>query len=112
MTAEPDKAARFYSRVFGWRIDRANGLAYRLVAGVAPGIAGGIWPAPDAAASFVQLFIGVADVAEAVARAVEQGGTIVVPVSALPDGDVMAIVRDPVGVTFGLMQHPRPAPSG
>ena len=49
-----------------------------------------------------QLFVGVPDVARLVARATELGATIIVPPTTLPDGDTMAVLADPCGVTFGV----------
>jgi predicted enzyme related to lactoylglutathione lyase len=31
---------------------------------------------------------------------------VVVPATTLPDGDTMAVLRDPTGVTFGLIFRP------
>jgi predicted enzyme related to lactoylglutathione lyase len=102
ISTDPDATARFYSEAFGWTVDRANALGYRTVATGAGGTPGGIWPAPAGATSFAQLFLAVADVDAAIARAVTLGATVLVPRSALPDGDVMAVLRDPTGLPFGL----------
>jgi uncharacterized protein len=55
----------------------------------------------------VQLFIGVDDVEAAVKKATDLGAEVLVPVTALPDGDVMAVLRDPYGLTFGVMRIPK-----
>lgn len=103
VTPDPEASSAFHRALFGWSVDRGNALGYREVRSDAGrGIDGGIWPAPPGAPSFVQLFVEVPDVAVSVARATELGASVVVPVSTLPDGDVMAIVRDPTGVTLGL----------
>jgi predicted enzyme related to lactoylglutathione lyase len=104
LTQHPDRAAQFYQRVFGWESSADNALGYRQVGAGQCGIAGGYWPAPPGAPSFVQLFIGCADVAAALARATEAGAEVIVPVTPLPDGAVLAILRDPQGVSFGLLQ--------
>jgi predicted enzyme related to lactoylglutathione lyase len=54
----------------------------------------------------VQLIVQVADVDAAIAAALARGGQVVVPRSVLPDGEVMAIVRDPFGTTVGVMTPP------
>jgi len=50
----------------------------------------------------VQLFVAVPDVADSIRKAEELGGKAVVPRTVLPDGDVMAVVQDPSGLTVGL----------
>jgi predicted enzyme related to lactoylglutathione lyase len=102
VSADPEATARFYGEAFGWKVDRQNALGYRAVDTGAGGTPGGIWPAPPGATSFVQLFVAVPDVDAAVARALALGATLLVPRSALPDGDVMAVLRDPTGLPFGL----------
>jgi len=99
----PDEAASFYSSLFGWKIDAANPLGYRRIAtGSEEGIQGGIWPAPPQASDFVQLFIAVEEIKSAVKRAEDLGATLIIPPSVLPEGDEMAILRDPQGMPFGL----------
>ena len=110
VTTNPDQVARFYGDLFGWTISTNNALGYRQVETGDGSIRGGIWPAPPDAHSFVQLFVGVSDVEQSVARALELGARIIVPPTALPDGDVLAILADPCGVTFGVMRRtPSPA---
>jgi predicted enzyme related to lactoylglutathione lyase len=58
---------------------------------------------PQLQQSFVQLFVEVADVDAAIADAVKLGATVIVPKSVLPDGDTMAILHDPNGLSFGLV---------
>lgn len=101
---QPDEVAAFYEQLFGWSVTAKNAMGYRQV-DTGAGINGGIWPAPPEAQGFVQLFIGVPDVEQSVAQAVALGALVVVPATALPDGDVMAVLRDPTGMTFGLMRQ-------
>jgi hypothetical protein len=54
----------------------------------------------------VQLFVEVEDIDAALAKATSLGATIIVPKSELPDGDALAIVLDPAGLSFG-MYRPR-----
>jgi uncharacterized protein len=104
ISARPDDVARFYSDVFGWTVSRENALGYRQFdTGDGGGCPGGVWPAPPEAPTFVQLFVQVADVDAVVAAVVARGGGVVVPRSVLPDGEVMAILRDPFGATVGVV---------
>jgi predicted enzyme related to lactoylglutathione lyase len=105
----PDKTASFYSSLFGWTIDAANPLGYRRVdTGSKEGIQGGIWPAPPQAADFVQLFIAVDEVESAVRRAEDLGAKVIVPPSMLPEGDEMAVLQDPQGMTFAVWRRAAP----
>jgi predicted enzyme related to lactoylglutathione lyase len=102
----PDETARFYGELFGWRIDADNALGYRTIrTGSEAGIQGGIWPAPPHAPNFVQLFIGVPDVAAAAADATRLGAKLLIPATKLPEGDEMAVLLDPHGMAFALMSH-------
>ncbi len=105
ISPRPDDVAQFYGEVFGWTVSRANALGYRQFDG-GGSCPGGVWPAPPAAPTFVQLIVQVADVDAAVAAVVARGGQVVVPRSVLPDGEVMAILRDPFGTTVGVMTPP------
>jgi predicted enzyme related to lactoylglutathione lyase len=104
LSPRPDEVSRFYCKVFGWTERRDNALGYREIdTGSAAGIRGGVWPAPPDAPSFVQLFVEVDDIEATTAAVVANGGSVVVPKSVLPDGDTMAIVKDSVGMSIGLI---------
>ncbi|HEX8153499.1 MAG TPA: VOC family protein [Thermoanaerobaculia bacterium] len=103
LAADPNAVASFYAKVFDWRIDTGNAMGYRQI-DTGSGIQGGIWPAPPGAPTFVQLFIEVEDVDAAIAKAAAQGAKVLVPKTELPDGDTMAILLDPHGMSFGLVE--------
>jgi predicted enzyme related to lactoylglutathione lyase len=104
LSSRPDEVSRFYGAVFGWTEKRDNALGYREVStGSSSGIQGGVWPAPPEAPSFVQLFLEVADIDATIAAVLANGGSVIVPKSALADGDTMAIVKDSVGMSVGLL---------
>lgn len=101
ISPHPQDTARFFHQLFDWQLTQDNALGYReLKTGC--GIDGGVWPGPPEERPFTQLFIAVDDVDEHVERAVALGATVVVPPSALPDGDVMAVLTDPVGLPFAV----------
>ena len=67
LAKEPAKVEEFYTRLFDWKVNANNPLQYRrLDTGSAHGIGGGIWPAPEAGHSMVQLFIQVSDVQQSI----------------------------------------------
>jgi len=105
---DPEKVTKFYSALFGWKIDATNALGYRAVdTASGRGINGGVWPSPPEGHNLVQLFVEVDDIDAFLSRAAALGASVIVPKSELPDGDVMAVVLDPAGLSFGLYR-PRP----
>ena len=105
---DPDAVTRFYSALFGWQVHTRNALGYRVVeTGNARGINGGVWPSPPEGHNLVQLFVEVDDVDAAVTKATSLGGTVIVPSTELPDGDALAIVLDPAGLSFGVYRPKR-----
>ena len=100
---DPEAVTRFYSTLFGWKVRTNNALGYRMVdTQNERGINGGVWPSPPEGHNLVQLFIEVADIDECLTKAIALGAKVIVPRSALPDGDALAIVLDPAGLSFGL----------
>ena len=99
---DPDATLAFYRQLFGWTVSQANALGYREVAAGDGGIGGGVWPAPPQATPFVQLFVAVPDVEAHLQRATELGARVLVPTTALPDGDTMAVLLDPTGLAFAI----------
>ena len=105
VSRNPEQVASFYSSVFGWQVDTANAFGYReLRSGDPGGIDGGVWPRGEEGHDLLQLFIQVDDIDARITAAVERGATVIVPSSTLPDGDQMAILADPTGMTFGLVR--------
>jgi len=103
VSPQPEAVAAFYSKAFGWNVKTDNALGYReLITGNPRGIDGGVWPAPPQATGFVQLYIEVPDIDASIAEAEKLGATIIVPKSLLPDGDSMAVLRDPTGMPVAI----------
>jgi len=106
LSKSPDETARFYSSLFGWTVNADNPLGYRQIdTGSAEGIQGGIWPAPPQAPSFVQLFVTVENVGAAVAKAEGLGARVLIPATVLPEGDEMAVLHDPQGMSFAIWRN-------
>ena len=108
ITNDPNTAAGFYRALFGYQVFAApEGGGKHLVmasndyarASVNP------FPAdrPDDRARWTD-FVRVEDVGSAVAKAVSLGGTVLVPAHGDREGDPVAIVADPQGAAFGLLQ--------
>jgi predicted enzyme related to lactoylglutathione lyase len=105
LSPDSEKTAGFYVKLFAWKVSDANGLGYRELKTMADkSVDGGVWPAPQAERPFVQLFIEVPDVEGSIRKAEKLGASVLIPRSALPDGDVMAVLQDPTGLSFGICE--------
>ena len=112
--SQPERLIAFYSSLFGWRFEPWGppGIYWVIYTGSAgePGIDGGLVPrrGPTAAEGQpVNAFVCTVDVAsakDALARATTLGGTIAVPVMAVPGVGWLAYAKDPDGNIFGMMQ--------
>lgn len=100
VTQDPEGLAAFYSRLFGWTVDSNNAMGYRTVR--SDGIPGGIWPRGQEGHNLVQLFVEVDDIDTYLARATSLGATILMGRQQLPDGDALAFLVDPAGLSVGL----------
>jgi predicted enzyme related to lactoylglutathione lyase len=112
LATDPNAVAEFYGKLFEWHVDADNALGYRRIhsgpANSVRAMAGGIWPAPPTASNFVQLFVGVDDVNRYYEAAKGLGATSIVSPQHLPDGDELAILKDPFGMPFGIIRKATP----
>ncbi|HKV40601.1 MAG TPA: VOC family protein [Blastocatellia bacterium] len=105
LSKNPEGTAEFYSALFHWTVDANNPLGYRqIVTGSAEGIQGGIWQAPPEAQNFVQLFMDVGDLDAALKKAEGLGAKVIIPPTVLPEGDRIAVMLDPQGMSFVVRQ--------
>jgi predicted enzyme related to lactoylglutathione lyase len=102
ITPDPDASSKFLTQLFGWETTRDNALGYREVQAGDGGIDGGVWPAPAGVKPFVQLFVRVDNVDDAIAKATELGAKLIVPKAVLPAGDEMAVLLDPQGLPIAI----------
>ena len=103
---DPDRAVKFYSQVFGWKIEKWPGPQdYWLVKTGAnqPGIDGGVLRRPHPGASTVNT-VDVNSVEDAVREIENAGGKIVVPKMPISGVGYLAYCQDTEGNTFGIMQ--------
>ncbi|MHA7985986.1 VOC family protein [Rathayibacter sp. CAU 1779] len=108
---DPDVLRGFYSALFGWdapagdpvapEVSRPESYSFNPSSGgdgVPVGIGGGSGFAPR-----VMFYVGVADVAATLGRAVALGATVIVGATTRPDGGVrVAQFADPEGNVIGL----------
>ncbi len=105
VSPDPDKSSAFYHKLFGWKLSNANAMGYRELkteTHSASPVDGGVWPASPGQGPVMQLFVEVADVQGCIDKATSLGAKVVVPKSVLPDGDTMAVLLDPSGLSFGI----------
>jgi predicted enzyme related to lactoylglutathione lyase len=53
----------------------------------------------------VQLFVGVEDVQAAVNNAEGLGAKLLIPPTMLPEGNELAVMHDPQGMSFGIWRR-------
>jgi len=124
--ADPERAAEFYSKVFGWEIrewtipdvQMPDENRYWMVSTGPenePGIGGGILfrrGAPPAAGQPVNAFVctvGVASVDDSLARVLSSGGSLALAKMPIRGVGWIAYAKDTEGNLFGMMQEDRNA---
>ncbi len=105
---DPERAAAFYTKVFGWTIGKWEGpTTYWLVkTGEAPemGIDGGIVQRCDEGPQGQHNVIAVEDLDAYLARVEAAGGKIVAPRMPIPGIGDIAFCEDTEGNVFGILQ--------
>lgn len=91
----------FYADLFDWKVDANNPLNYGMVETGSGGINGGI---SQGHASYVTVYVQVADVQAALDKAERLGGKTVMPVMEVTEGTTIAQFTDPAGNLIGLIK--------
>jgi len=108
-TREPEKAAAFYKALFGWDIQSLNEgpMPYWQVNVDGQG-EGGIMPMPEmvppGAPAFWIDYFGTSDMGASVTKAESLGATALAPPMEVGGMVSFAVLADPSGATFALMQ--------
>ena len=104
---DPERATQFYSKVFGWQIQKWDGPQdyWLITTGEVgtPGIDGAIMRRGDFSAPVVNT-IDVPSVDEFVAKITANGGSVVAPKMPIPGLGYFAYCKDTEGNIFGVMQ--------
>jgi uncharacterized protein len=110
---DPDRAARFYGEVFGWKIQKApadtagEGGEYWLIAtgeGSEPGINGGMARRGFGPEKGTTNTIAVPSLDEAMEAVTKAGGTLTTEKFTIPGVGWLAYGADTEGNAFGMMQ--------
>jgi len=105
---EPERAIKFYTDVFGWKIEKWNGpFDYWLIMTgdpSEPGIDGGMAKRDDPSVKTTNI-IDVPSVDEYAAKVTAGGGKITRPKQAIPGVGYLVSCEDTEGNAFAIMQH-------
>jgi uncharacterized protein len=110
LTTDPAAGSGFYSKVFGWNARPWEGDANYTMLAHANGPVGGARvvgkdPLADKVGRSWLTYVGVPDLAAAVAAVEAKGGRVIHPVTGLSaDGGRYAVITDPQGATIGLYE--------
>jgi hypothetical protein len=101
------KSQKFYSDLFGWKIDANNPMNYGVVAAAEGGIGGGVAGSMDGNPS-VTFYVDVDDLQGTLDRAAKLGAMVVMPAMEVEGqgGLKIAQFKDPDGNVIGVMTTP------
>lgn len=104
MGGEGNQLEKFYSELFGWKINSNNPLKYGVVEtdGGPGGINGGIGPVHNGSKR-VSVYVQVKDLQAILNRVEKLGGKTVLPPTEVPGGPKLAMFADPAGNVTGLL---------
>ena len=101
---DPAGLHEYYSKLFDWQIQHHEGINYRVVTTKGEddpaGINGGIMSSRGP--NYVSFYVQVDDIEERLKKAVELGGTVIMPVTTIPGTVTFAMFADPQGNCVGL----------
>lgn len=107
-TTDVATATAFYAEVLGvtWDANAMEGGEYVALMVDGRAVGGATAPVPPDAPPRWNVYFNVDACAASVATVVELGGSVVVPTMEMPGIGIMALVADPQGASFWLMQAP------
>ncbi len=104
---DPERAAEFYKKVFGWKIEKWDGPQEYWLLNTGeegePGIGGGMMKRKDGWSGTYNT-IQVDSVDNYLTKITAAGGEIAVPKMAIPGVGYMAYFKDTEGIISGVMQ--------
>jgi predicted enzyme related to lactoylglutathione lyase len=100
---DAERAKKFYTELFGWKVEKAHGTEYYMIA-TQEGPYGGLMKRFNPNQKITDYF-GVRSLLESVAKAEMLGGKILVPKMAVPKMGYFALCMDTEGNIFGLWEN-------
>ncbi len=112
--ANPKDSADFYTKLFGWKHEQAQGDYWMFDAG--DGTGGGYNPLGTSGLFEVKpgeviVYVNTSDIEASLANVEELGGKTITPKTAIPGMGWFAIFADPTGNKVGLYTGDREAPA-
>jgi predicted enzyme related to lactoylglutathione lyase len=103
-TSDPAAAKRFYGAVFDWKFQDFPQMNWTGI-DVGKGVGGGLGPKqdPQQPTSWTA-YVSVDDVRATIAKAAENGATVIVPHMEVPGMGWLGVFVDPQGATIGVWQ--------
>ena len=110
MTADPDAARTFYSKLFGWEMQQMpmQGMIYTVLKAGGEDVGGlmGMPPqAPEGTPSQWGVYVTVEDLDASVKLAEELGATITMPPMDIPDVGRFCQIQDPQGASISMISY-------
>ena len=93
----------FYGDLFGWKTQSIPELSYAMVEKEGAGIGGGIGQAQNGGPGHVTFYVSTDDPQATLDKAVALGGSVVMPVTELPQVTI-ALLADPEGHVVGIVK--------
>ena len=104
VTGKDGKALqRFYSDVFGWKLDTNNPGGYGMVREGESSITGGIGDAQQGTQGGVTWYVHTDDPKAVLAKVEKLGGRVLMPLTQVAPETTIALFADPEGHVIGLM---------
>jgi len=107
-TGDPDTAATFYSKLFGWTVTSLDqkGRAYLVLRNAGRPVAGVVTRSASSRKRFSRWipYISVEDITLTMGKVAAAGGVVHAPVRNFPDRGFQAIIGDNEGSVVGLLQ--------
>ena len=107
---KPEQTATFYSELFGWHTETAEGGYILVDTHSGHGMNGGIAEPPPQGRPGSLIYAQGPDIESLLDKAGSLGGTTLVPVTEIPDMVTFAVFADPWGNRIGLMKGDGDAP--
>lgn len=95
---------RFYADLFGWQLNTDNPGGYGMTSPDQTGVVVGVGASRDGSGGHVTGYVRVADIDATLARAVDLGGSVIVPKFSPGPDATLAMVADPEGHVIGLTE--------
>ncbi|MFX0141606.1 MAG: VOC family protein [Candidatus Hodarchaeota archaeon] len=108
----PDRAKKFYEKLFDWKIEAVSGMKYYLIQTAdsdgKQGVGGGI-AKREKPEQKITNFIGVSSIDKYIDKVERLGGKVIEPKTPIPGWGFLAVCLDTENNTFGLWEEDKNA---